>query len=124
MTSYAIKNNIKSIRELNNYTQYYMAEELGITQAGYCKLEKGKTDLSFAKLEKIAQILECTVETILNFDHKGYVNSFKQVKNNESIHNQNSNVMKLYEDKIQLLELLLNKTDLELKLYKTKYGRL
>ncbi len=52
----SIKNKIKSIRELKNYTQEYMADQLGVTQAGYSKIEKGKTILSFAKLVEIARI--------------------------------------------------------------------
>lgn len=32
---------IKSIRELKNLTQEYMAEKLDISQAAYSKLEKG-----------------------------------------------------------------------------------
>lgn len=35
-----ITRNIKIIREMKNYTQEYVAERLGMTQAGYCKIEK------------------------------------------------------------------------------------
>lgn len=35
-----INQNVKSIRELKNYTQEYMSEQLGMTQAGYSKIEK------------------------------------------------------------------------------------
>ena len=64
-----IKNKIKNIRELKNYTQEYMAERLGVTQAGYSKIEKGKTSLSYEKLVEIGRILDVSVEDIISFDY-------------------------------------------------------
>ncbi|MBP1222560.1 helix-turn-helix transcriptional regulator [Flavobacterium sp. 1355] len=125
----SIKNKIKSIRELKNYTQEYMADQLGVTQAGYSKIEKGKTVLSFVKLVEIARILEVSVEDILSFDSQRYFNSFNKVKGNNNgsimINSDNSVALKeLYEDKIMLLEKLLNKTEEELNRYKKKFGPL
>ncbi|RZJ48734.1 MAG: XRE family transcriptional regulator [Flavobacterium sp.] len=125
----SIKNKIKSIRELKNYTQEYMADQLGVTQAGYSKIEKGKTVLSFVKLVEIARILEVSVEDILSFDSQRYFNSFNNLKgnNNGSIMINPDNTValkKLYEDKIMLLEKLLSKTEDELSRYKKKFGPL
>jgi transcriptional regulator with XRE-family HTH domain len=125
----SIKNKIKSIRELKNYTQEYMADQLGVTQAGYSKIEKGKTVLSFVKLVEIARILEVSVEDILSFDSQRYFNSFNKVKGNNNgsimINSDNSVALKeLYEDKIMLLEKLLTKTEEELNRYKKKFGPL
>jgi len=126
----SIKNKIKSIRELKNYTQEYMAEQLGVTQAGYSKIEKGKTILSYVKLVQIARILEVSVEDILSFDSERYFNNFNKVigNNNGSIMintEENSSTLKvLYEDKIMLLEKLLQKTESELDRYKDKFGPL
>jgi transcriptional regulator with XRE-family HTH domain len=125
----SIKNKIKSIRELKNYTQEYMADQLGVTQAGYSKIEKGKTVLSFVKLVEIARILEVSVEDILSFDSQRYFNSFNKVKGNNNgsimINSDNSVALKeLYEDKIMLLEKLLAKTEEELNRYKKKFGPL
>ncbi|MCP2028256.1 transcriptional regulator with XRE-family HTH domain [Flavobacterium sp. HSC-32F16] len=126
----SIKNKIKSIRELKNYTQEYMADQLGVTQAGYSKIEKGKTILSYIKLVEIAKILEVSVEDIISFDSQRYFNSFNTVKGNNNngsilINSNNDEALKeLYEDKIKLLEKLLNKTEEELSLYKKKFGHL
>ncbi|QSW88628.1 MULTISPECIES: helix-turn-helix transcriptional regulator [Flavobacterium] len=126
----SIKNKIKSIRELKNYTQEYMADQLGVTQAGYSKIEKGKTILSYVKLVEIAKILEVSVEDIISFDSQRYFNSFNTVKGNSnsgniSINSDNSEALKsLYEDKIKLLEKLLAKTEEELNRYKKKFGSL
>ncbi|WP_428232330.1 helix-turn-helix transcriptional regulator [Flavobacterium sp.] len=128
MTS-SIKNKIKSIRELKNYTQEYMADQLGVTQAGYSKIEKGKTILSYVKLVEIARILEVSVEDVISFDSQRYFNSFNKVRGNNNgsiqINSDNSATLKLlYEDKIKLLEKLLSKTEEELCRYKDKFGHL
>ena len=78
MTS-SIKSKIKSIRELKNYTQEYMADQLGVTQAGYSKIEKGKTSLSYEKLVEIGKILDVSVEDIISFDYDKYFNSFNKI---------------------------------------------
>lgn len=124
-----IIDNIKKLRELKNYTQQYMAESLGITQAAYSKIEKGKTQLSYIKLEKIANILEVTVEAVVNFDPQLYFkkfNSKKVIYNESAVSTANQMIIekKLYQDKIVLLELLLTKTDSELDRYKKIYGTL
>lgn len=123
----SIRNKIKSIRELKNYTQEYMAEQLGVTQAGYSKIEKGKTILSYVKLVEIARILEVSVEDIISFDSQRYFSSFNKVIGNNNgsimINTENTATLKmLYEDKIMLLEKLLSKTEAELERYKEKYG--
>ncbi|MDX6182881.1 helix-turn-helix transcriptional regulator [Flavobacterium sp. Fl-77] len=117
----SIGNNIKSIRELKNYTQEYMADCLGITQAGYSKIESGKNNISYKKIEKIAVVLEVNLEDIVYFEGQRY---FKNVKENDvgDFMATCSKVEKLYEDKVFLLEKLLCKTDLELKRYKEKFG--
>ncbi|MEC4114616.1 helix-turn-helix transcriptional regulator [Myroides pelagicus] len=38
------------MRELKNLTQEYVAEKLGMTQAGYSKIESGATKLSYSKI--------------------------------------------------------------------------
>ncbi|WP_456311860.1 helix-turn-helix transcriptional regulator [Pseudomonas shirazensis] len=124
----SIKNKIKSIRELKNYTQEYMADQLGVTQAGYSKIEKGKTILSYIKLVEIAKILEVSVEDIISFDSQKYFNNFNNVKGNNNgsilINADNETLKELYEDKIKLLEKLLKKTEEELYRYKKKYGQI
>ena len=61
-----IARNIKQIRELKSFTQEYMAKELGITQPAYVKIEQGLTILKIDRLQKIAEILEVDLSTLLN----------------------------------------------------------
>jgi len=124
-----IKNKIKNIRELKNYTQEYMAERLGVTQAGYSKIEKGKTSLSYEKLVDIGRILDVSVEDIISFDYDKYFTNYGRITGNNNgsilINADNTSALKeLYEDKIQLLEKLLNITENELVRYKDKFGEI
>jgi len=61
-----IARNIKQIRELKSYTQEYMAEQLGISQPSYAKIEQGATVLKIDRMQQIADILEVDLSTLLN----------------------------------------------------------
>ena len=76
-----VNRNIKNLREIRNYTQEYMAKLLGITQAGYSKIEQGAVDVSSETILKISKILEVSPAKILEFDKNAYLN--------ESLNNEN-----------------------------------
>jgi len=61
-----IARNIKQIRELKSFTQEYMAQELGISQPAYVKIEQGLTVLKIDRLQQIAEILEVDLSALLN----------------------------------------------------------
>lgn len=119
---------IRNVRELKNLTQEYMANQLGITQAGYSKIETGTTKVTYSKLEEISKILDIRVEELLTFDSQKYFNSFNNIKgsNNGSvtIKVEEGDLKSLYEDKIKLLERLLKISEEELSKYKFRYGDL
>src|SRR5690554_4847399 len=124
----AIEEKIKNFRELKNFTQEYMAEKLGISQAAYSKIESGATKLSYSKIVDIAKVFEVQVEELLAFDSQKHFNSFNNVKgsNNGSvtINVEEGDIKTLYEDKIRLLEKLLYITESELNKYKNRFGDL
>ncbi|TDS54598.1 helix-turn-helix domain-containing protein [Myroides indicus] len=123
-----VEEKIRNIRELKNYTQEYMAEQLGMTQAAYSKIENGSTRLTMSKLEDIAKVFEMDVSDLVAYDTQGIFNSFNTIKES----NINSNITKsdeetlkkLYEDKIILLEKLLHNSEKELKIYRDRFGDL
>lgn len=120
-----IPKKIKNIRELRNFTQEYMAQQLGMTQAGYSRIESGKTDVSLSQLNKIAEVLEVSLEDLLTFDNQKFFNSFNNVKdsiNGFSIKIDSAEIKKLYEDKICLLEKLLKTNEEQLERYKDRFG--
>jgi DNA-binding XRE family transcriptional regulator len=49
-TRMKIGNRIKKIREFKNYTQEYMAGQLGISQRAYSKIENDEVSISIEKL--------------------------------------------------------------------------
>ncbi len=57
---------IRRLRTLRNYSQEYMAEQLGISQNAYSRLEGGETKLDVDRLRKIAEVLEVAPEDLLN----------------------------------------------------------
>lgn len=63
-----VAENIKKFRELKNMTRESMAAELDMSLSGYSKIERGETDLSLGKLERIASVLGVDVSQILSFD--------------------------------------------------------
>jgi len=85
---------IKKLRELKNYTQYYMANELNLSLSGYGKIERDETDISLSRLEEIAKVLEVDLPTILSFDEKNVFNFSNNenacgfIQNNYAVHNE------------------------------------
>lgn len=87
-----IGENIKKLRELKNYTQTHMAQQLDMSVSGYAKIEQDRTDVSMSKIFRIAEILETDVSGILNFDAKTV---FNQTNNQNCLitgNNQNLNI--------------------------------
>ncbi|PKP40668.1 MAG: XRE family transcriptional regulator [Bacteroidetes bacterium HGW-Bacteroidetes-12] len=88
---------IKQLRELRNFTQTYVAKELGMSLGGYSKIERDETDVTITKLNSIAKVLETDISTILNFDSKQVFNQYNNqaatangiVQNQQIIADQN-----------------------------------
>lgn len=124
-------NRVKRIRELKNYSQKYLADRMDISQSAYSKLETGETKISDEKLSQIAEILEVKPEDIKEFDSQKYFNSVGDVEGNYSgsiivgLGREDVDLIKkLYEDKIVLLEELLNQQKKIVQKYESKYGEL
>ena len=85
-----IGNNIKTFRELKNYSQEYMAEALGVTQATLSRIENGHTQVKMDRLQHIAEFLEVDVSTLLSNTNFHFV--FNNVANQSGyINNQTNN---------------------------------
>ena len=105
-----IGQNIRKFREIRNLTQAGLAKELGISQSNYARIEKDEVKVNEERLQKIADILNTTVESIKGFDDKVVFNFQNITDNGIAANNINHNyqispeIKKLYEDKINLLE--------------------
>ncbi|WP_157977105.1 helix-turn-helix domain-containing protein [Taibaiella helva] len=61
----SLAQNIKRIRLHRNYTQKYIALALGTSLANYSKMENGMINISKERQEKIAGILDVTLEELM-----------------------------------------------------------
>lgn len=59
---------IKNIRELKNYTQEYMADQLNLSTRAYSKIESGETELTIKRLNQISVIFNMSSIDLLCFD--------------------------------------------------------
>ncbi len=107
---------IKKLRELKNYTQYYMANELNLSLSGYGKIERDETDISLSRLEEIAKVLEVDLPTILSFDEKNVFNFSNNenacgfIQNNYAVHNELiERLIQQYKDEIEYLKGIIDK---------------
>ncbi|HAS38972.1 MAG TPA: XRE family transcriptional regulator [Microscillaceae bacterium] len=100
---------VKKLRELRNYTQEYMAEQLGMTQQNYSLIENDEDeDISLKRLKKIAETLEMGLMDLLAFEDRQIFNNYGNysfVENNhDTINNHFDTERKLFERQITHLE--------------------
>lgn len=81
---------IKQLRELRNFTQSYMAEQLNLSLNGYGKIERDETDITLQRINQIAKVLDTSLATILNFDSNQVFNQYnnKSATANGVVQNQ------------------------------------
>jgi transcriptional regulator with XRE-family HTH domain len=63
-----LRENIRKIRELRNYTQEYMADQLGLSVSGYGKIERSDSDINLSRITQIAEILNVSRTSLLEFN--------------------------------------------------------
>lgn len=114
MTVPNIAERIKAIREQKNYSQTYLAQELGISQKAYSKIETGETKLTVDNLFRIASALETTVYELLNTDSFNIYNNY-HTHNGEGI----SINKQISENTVELYERLLQSKDDEIAILKS-----
>jgi transcriptional regulator with XRE-family HTH domain len=61
-----IGDKIRKVRELKGFKQEYVAGKLGLSVTAYGNIERNDSSLTFERLEEIAEVLEVTVQDILN----------------------------------------------------------
>ncbi|MCO6542369.1 MAG: helix-turn-helix transcriptional regulator [Lactobacillus sp.] len=66
---------LKNERKLHHYTQEFVAQKIGVTRAAYSAYESGKRQPNFEILKCIAQILNISIDYLLeNSNQKRYRN--------------------------------------------------
>jgi len=81
-----IGDKIRKVRELKGFKQEYVAGKLGLSVTAYGNIERNDSSLTFERLEEIAEVLEVTVQDILNIPEQFNVHSIvnSQVGFNQS----------------------------------------
>ena len=89
LPSMKIGEKVRKLRELRDFSQEYMATQLGMTQQNYSAIENDPNeDVSVRRLKKIAQILDIQFNDLLNFDEKNIFNNYSQAEQFGIINNQ------------------------------------
>ncbi|RQO32643.1 transcriptional regulator [Taibaiella sp. KBW10] len=108
-----IGSRIKRLREDKDYSQDYLAQRLGITQKAYSKIETNQTRLSVDNLLKIADVLETSINKILDVDGGTVYNNYS------THHGEGIVIHKTTSDKIiELYDKLLKAKDDEIEALK------
>jgi transcriptional regulator with XRE-family HTH domain len=107
-----IGDKIKLLRTQKGLTQDNMAESLKMSPTGYANIEQNKTNISFKKLEEIANALETNVFELLSVGEKNvyYVNTNNN-KGNHSGFIINNNLPIEYQELVNKVSLLASEND-------------
>ncbi|MGJ1417597.1 helix-turn-helix domain-containing protein [Sphingobacterium multivorum] len=104
---------LKILRDENAWSQDFVADRIGMSQAAYSKLESGQTKLTFDRAIQLAKVYEVEPEYFFSDDsrfvHYGKDNSFGPI-------NKNTNY---YRDDMvkELFEKILSEKDLRIEEY-------
>jgi transcriptional regulator with XRE-family HTH domain len=71
MKEYSMR--IRKFRQLQDFSQEFMAMKMGITMSAYSKIERGKTELTLFRLGQIASVLEVDIIDFLRESTVGQV---------------------------------------------------
>ncbi len=85
-----VNENIKIFRERNNFTQAELADKLCVTRQAVSNWENGKTEPDIDMLNKIASVLEVSVEELIY----GFKRDTKIVHNHNTTQHITENVTK------------------------------
>lgn len=120
-----IHEKIRTLRELNNWTQEDMAEKMDIAPNTYARFERGETRLDFNKLQQIAMLFHCKLTDLIDQDKQ---NLFFQIgddnhQQQNSTHYSSSDTVTIENEKLKLIiqhkEELLAQKESELATLKT-----
>lgn len=122
-----IAHNIRKMREIRGYDQDHVADQLGVKQNTYSKIENGETKLSVERLEKLAKVFDTTVENIKYADIERQVftsNHYNQQGGNAGNITINNNGLSVDEVIQQMLEKMIKPLMDRLETIETRLNKL
>ena len=86
---------VTKLREKKGFSQEYVAEQLGINQSTYGKLERDISNITLDRLYKIAGVLEEDITTLLDIGKKNIFTNQTNQGNGyvETIHNDHKTMV-------------------------------
>lgn len=105
----AIHNKIKKLREQSGLTQQEIADKLNVHLKTWQKIENGITKLDIERLQQIAEILETTIEDLINVEDSVYINAIKD--NDVGFNNSSVTINHKSEEEKNLYERLIAEKD-------------
>jgi transcriptional regulator with XRE-family HTH domain len=118
----AIHNKIKMLRSQNGLTQQEMADKMNMHLKTWQKIENGVTKLDIDRLKQIAEVLETTIEDLINVEEGVYIN---EIKNNDvGFNNSTITIQHKSEIESHLYERLLTEKDLKIQNMEKEISRL
>jgi transcriptional regulator with XRE-family HTH domain len=119
---------IKSMRKFKDWSQEFMAEQLEIAHSSYAKIEQGKTDVSYSRLQQIAHVFKIELADLIGVNEKNVFhitgNSHNYSSSNFYNHDTKSKIEKMQivinnqKDKIELLQQRIQDLESMIKLLK------
>ncbi len=67
-----IGDKIRTFRTMKGLSQENVSELLGISLTSFSKIERGETDISYTRLEQIANVLQIRVSDIVGLNENGF----------------------------------------------------
>lgn len=65
-----LRDNLLMLRNLHNYSQEEVAEKVGVSRQAYAKWEKGETSPDIERCQRLAELYDTTIDTLVNFQTK------------------------------------------------------
>ena len=86
----------------------HMAQQLGVTQSAYSKIELGESEVTYKRLERISEVLEMKPEEVISFNESMVFNVMNNQNGGNVFGDINNSISdterKLYQDQIDLLK--------------------
>lgn len=101
---------LKQLRTEKNFTQQEVAENIGLSQSEYSKIENNQIKLDFEIASKLARFYKISSKEIIDFEKNYYIENFSQSAiNTESLTiNNNDIALKLLEQISEQNKILAN----------------
>jgi transcriptional regulator with XRE-family HTH domain len=127
----SVEKQIKELRFNCNFTQEYLAHELGISQKTYSNIESGKSKITLTHLKKLADIYNLQITELFKFiNNSNYNIKLKgkkeiQLKTSDGLKPNSSNsIIYNLEDRIRILEKLVDSKQNMIQMLKEKIRHL